>query len=130
MRRRRCKSCRRASRPSGRLIYADRRQRMPLEKPAAVAVDPVESAKWDELTAARAGSSPRARGAAAARALRRGRAGIIPACAGSSYEAFEKRKSELNHPRVFGEQPLGHLTDVLLGIVVQFRVAELVEAPG
>lgn len=35
---------------------------MPLEKPAAVAADPVKSAKWDELTAARAGSSPRVLG--------------------------------------------------------------------
>lgn len=114
----------------GATFYADWRWRMPLEKPAAVAADPVKSAEWDELTAARAGSSPRVRGAAAARVLRRGRARIIPACAGSSCEAFEKRKSELNHPRVFGEQPLDHVGDILLGIVVQLRVAELVEAPG
>lgn len=63
------------------------------------------------------------------RAHRRTR-GIIPARAGSSYEAFGKRKSELNHPRVFGEQLLGQLTDALLVIVVQLRVAELVKAPG
>lgn len=48
----------------GAAFYADRRQRMPLEKPAAVAVDPVESAKWDELTAGHARSSPHVRGAA------------------------------------------------------------------
>lgn len=29
----------------GAAFYADRRRRMPLEKPAAVAADPVESAK-------------------------------------------------------------------------------------
>ena len=40
-------------RPSGRLFHADWRWRMPLEKPAAVAADPVKSAKWDELTAGR-----------------------------------------------------------------------------
>lgn len=33
----------------GAAFYADRGRRMPLEKPTAVAADPVKSAKWDEL---------------------------------------------------------------------------------
>ena len=56
---------------------------MPLEKPAAVAADPVKSAKWDELTAARAGSSPRVRGTGHLDRRLLGVAGIIPACAGN-----------------------------------------------
>ena len=38
----------------GAVFYADRRRGMSLEKPAAVAVDPVASAKRDELTAGHA----------------------------------------------------------------------------
>ena len=46
----------------GAAFYANRRRRMPLEKPAVVAVDPAESAKRDELTAGHARSSPHVRG--------------------------------------------------------------------
>lgn len=57
---------------------------MPLEKPAAVAAGPVESAKRNELTAGRARSPPRVRGTAQRTAIRASPAGIIPARAGSS----------------------------------------------
>lgn len=42
----------------GAAFYADTRRGMSLEKPAAIAADPVESAKWDKLTAGHARSSP------------------------------------------------------------------------
>ena len=88
----------------GAAFYADRRQRMPLEKPAAVAVDPVESAKWDELTAGRARSPPRVRGTAQRTAIRAFPAGIIPARGGSRRRCCRCRAVWQNHPRACGEQ--------------------------
>ena len=68
----------------GAAFYADRRRRMPLEKPAAVAADPVESAKWDELTAGRARSSPLVQGTSGRSSGALTAVRIIPAYAGNS----------------------------------------------
>ena len=76
---------------------------MPLKKPAAVAADPVESAKWDELTAGRARSPPRVRGTAQRTAIRAFPAGIIPARAGSSSWTASSPRTSRDHPRVCGE---------------------------
>ena len=49
------------------------------------------------------GSSPHARGALGAAVLRGGRAGIIPACAGSTLMQLKRAKMSWDHPRMRGE---------------------------
>ena len=107
----------------GAAFYANRRRRMPLEKPAVVAVDPAESAKRDELTAGHARSSPHVRGtgrdahgrvAALGITPPRGTVdpggdgqvvlGIIPACAGNSCHRWRAWSRARDHPRACGEQ--------------------------
>lgn len=56
---------------------------MSLEKPATVVADPVESAKRNELTAGRARSSQRVRGAVGRPVISVAVDGIIPARAGN-----------------------------------------------
>ena len=77
---------------------------MSLEKPAAVAADPVESAKWDKLTAGHARSSPRVRGTVSRAAREHALAGIIPARAGSSNSKSARGLIARDHPHVCGEQ--------------------------
>ncbi len=50
------------------------------------------------------GSSPRARGAAVVPRRPPGRGGVIPACAGSSWDVAEALAEDGGHPRVRGEQ--------------------------
>lgn len=77
---------------------------MSLEKPATVVADPVESAKRNELTAGRARSSQRVRGAERLRALDDLLEGNIPACAGSRSASRPRPSTAGDHPRVCGEQ--------------------------
>ena len=49
------------------------------------------------------GSSPRARGALAEPGCGTNLEGIIPACAGSTYESLQSPTSSRDHPRVRGE---------------------------
>ena len=88
----------------GAAFYTDRRRRMPLEKPAAVAAGPVESAKRNELTAGRARSPPRVRGTAQRTAIRASPAGIIPARAGSRWRWTSRTAPSRDHLRACGEQ--------------------------
>lgn len=76
---------------------------MSLEKPATVVADPVESAKRNELTAGRARSSQRVRGAERLCALDDLLEGNIPACAGSSRSARHQCGGRRDHPRACGE---------------------------
>ena len=91
-------------------FYADWRWWMSLEKPATVVADPVESAKRNELTAGRARSSQRVRGAERLRALDDLLEGNIPACAGSSRSARHQCGGRRDHPRACGEQALKLVT--------------------
>lgn len=84
-------------------FYADWRWWMSLEKPATVVADPVESAKRNELTAGRARSSQRVRGAERLCALDDLLEGNIPACAGSSRSARHQCGGRRDHPRACGE---------------------------
>ena len=95
-------------------FYADWRWWMSLEKPATVVADPVESAKRNELTAGRARSSQRVRGAERLRALDDLLEGNIPACAGSSRSARHQCGGRRDHPRACGEQELPFAALVLL----------------
>ena len=54
--------------------------------------------------AAKAGSSPRVRGAGEADHVGAGGHGIIPACAGSSHRGAARDVQDRDHPRVYGEQ--------------------------
>ena len=87
---------------------------MSLEKPATVVADPVESAKRNELTAGRARSSQRVRGAERLYALDDLLEGNIPACAGSSRSARHQCGGRRDHPRACGEQELPFAALVLL----------------
>ena len=95
-------------------FYADWRWWMSLEKPATVVADPVESAKRNELTAGRARSSQRVRGAERLYALDDLLEGNIPACAGSSRSARHQCGGRRDHPRACGEQELPFAALVLL----------------
>ena len=95
-------------------FYADWRWWMSLEKPATVVADPVESAKRNELTAGRARSSQRVRGAERLRALDDLLEGNIPACAGSRRSARHQCGGRRDHPRACGEQELPFAALVLL----------------
>ena len=55
------------------------------------------------------GSSPHARGARQRALRQRGRAGIIPACAGSTYTCRHRRARKWDHPRMRGEHILALL---------------------
>lgn len=96
-------------------FYADWRWWMSLEKPATVVADPVESAKRNELTAGRARSSQRVRGAERLCALDDLLEGNIPACAGSSRSARHQCGGRRDHPRACGE----HGTNVVKGKIYQ-----------
>ena len=107
-------------------FYADWRWWMSLEKPATVVADPVESAKRNELTAGRARSSQRVRGAERLRALDDLLEGNIPACAGSSRSARHQCGGRRDHPRACGEQALKLVTcSMYSGSSPRVRGAEL-----
>ena len=55
----------------------------------------------------RRGSSPHARGALVRPQVRRLRAGIIPACAGSTMDGLGGHHAHRDHPRMRGEHPAG-----------------------
>ena len=102
----------------GAAFYADRRRRMPLEKPAAVAADPVDSrvaalgiipARGEQSNQVETDrlyleSSPRVRGTAGADGPADSGRGITPARAGSSGRSHLPPSAAWDHPRVCGEQ--------------------------
>ena len=59
------------------------------------------------------GSSPLARGARGARGVAAAAAGIIPACAGSTFEYGAGTNSHQDHPRLRGEHSLDKVGDFL-----------------
>ena len=63
-----------------------------------------EQLQFELNTAAKAGSSPRVRGAGDSVVEARQPAGIIPACAGSRVPPMTLKGSARDHPRVCGEQ--------------------------
>jgi len=64
------------------------------------------------------GSSPRARGAPQSVRGEAERAGIIPACAGSTRSNTRAQVTYRDHPRVRGEHQLGHVTDGAAGGII------------
>ena len=131
MRRLRCKSYRRASRPSGRLFIpiggGGCPSRNPLRSPPApwrapsgtssppAARDHLhvcgEQRSERQSVPPRQESSPRVRGAAQAVDAAVGVPGIIPACAGSSCRNGVPCATSRDHPRAYGEQAIGGMSD-------------------
>ena len=62
-----------------------------------------EHPEYLRLCSRKVGSSPRARGARVCQQAHRGRAGIIPACAGSTRRGPAGKPGDGDHPRVRGE---------------------------
>ena len=85
-----------------------------------------EQMPWPECARVRAGSSPRARGAAQRQRGDRAERGIIPACAGSSGSPVAGGPSARDHPRLRGEQrPVESVDERLRGSSPRARGAGL-----